>query len=235
MSSEPHRPPLEGRVVLITGASSGIGAATARTLSERGARVVLGARRGDRLRSLVDAIGSERAVGQVTDVTDPASIAGLVDLGLERFGMLDTVFCNAGLGGGGSIVDGDAQRWRDILLTNVYGVALTMRGTLTPLLAAERGHVVVTASLAGRKVSHNHMYSASKFAIEAIGEGLRQDLRGRVRVTLVAPGMVETELALWPEKVLQAEDVARTIAFCLEQPPDVAINHVSLRDRNQEF
>jgi NADP-dependent 3-hydroxy acid dehydrogenase YdfG len=226
---------LGGRVVLITGASSGIGEETARTLSARGARVVLGARREQRLRSLIDELGSERAVGRPTDVTDEQDVRSLVALATERFGRLDAVFCNAGLGGGGSLLDGDPERWRAILLTNVQGVALTVHHALGPLLDSGHGQIVLTSSVAGRKVSANHMYSASKHAVEALAEGLRQELTGRVRVSTVAPGMVDTELEDWEQEVLRAGDVARAVAFCLEQAHSIAVNHVTMRHLDQEF
>jgi NADP-dependent 3-hydroxy acid dehydrogenase YdfG len=226
---------LAGYVVLLTGASSGIGAATARVLVDRGAQVVLGARREDRLAAIVEELGAERAAARVTDVADGEDVRRLVALALERFGRLDAVFCNAGLGGGGGLLDGDPERWREILLTNVYGVALTVNHALAPLSDSGRGHVILTSSVAGRKVSANHVYSASKHAIEALGDGLRQQMTGRVRVTLIAPGMVETELEEWPQEVLDAQDVARAVAFCIEQPASVAINHLTMRHVNQVF
>jgi NADP-dependent 3-hydroxy acid dehydrogenase YdfG len=226
---------LAGYVVLLTGASSGIGADTARALVDRGAQVVLGARREDRLTEIVAELGADRAAARVTDVADDEDVRRLVALALERFGRLDAVFCNAGLGGGGGLLDGDRERWREILLTNVYGVALTVNHALAPLLDSGRGHVILTSSVAGRKVSANHMYSASKHAVEALGEGLRQQLTGRVRVTLIAPGMVETELEDWPQEMLDAKDVARVVAFCIEQPASVAINHVTMRHVEQDF
>jgi NADP-dependent 3-hydroxy acid dehydrogenase YdfG len=127
------------------------------------------------------------------------------------------------------------ERWREILLTNVYGVALTVNHALGPLSDSGRGHVILTSSVAGRKVSVNHMYSASKHAIEALGEGLRQQMAGRVRVTLIAPGMVETELEEWSQEVLAAQDVARAVAFCIEQPASVVINHLTMRHADQAF
>jgi NADP-dependent 3-hydroxy acid dehydrogenase YdfG len=223
---------LAGRVALITGASSGIGAATARALAGRGASLVLGARREDRLNELAGALG---ALVRVTDVTDPASVQALVDAALERFGRLDAVFANAGLGGGGGLLDGDPARWRDIVLTNVYGAALTVHHALGPLLDSPHAHVVLTSSIVGRKVSPNHLYSASKHAVEALGDGLREQLTGRVRVTLIAPGMVETELEQWPDRVLAASEVAEAVAFCLEQPDSVAVNHLTLRHFRQVF
>lgn len=228
---------LTDKVVLVTGASSGIGEATARQLAARGARLVLGARRVDRLERLREELDPERTVVQPTDVTDDEQVKGLVERGVASFGGLDVVFANAGFGGGGTVATGDPAHWRAMLLTNVYGAAITVRYALEHLLTAEEPHVVLTSSVAGRIVhpSRNQLYSATKFAVEAIGDGLRKELTGRARVTLVAPGAVDTEFADWPGTVLAADDVARAVVFALEAPDGVAINEVMLRPTAQEM
>jgi NADP-dependent 3-hydroxy acid dehydrogenase YdfG len=228
---------LQDRVVLITGASSGFGTATARLIVERGGRVVLGARREDRLRELQRELGEDSAAVLRTDVTKDEDVRALVDLARRRFGRLDVVFANAGFGGGGTVAEGDPGHWRAMLLTNVYGAAITVRYAMELLLEGDAPHVVLTSSVAGQIVpaQRNHMYSASKFAVEALGDGLRKEMTGRVRVTLVEPGAAATEFADWPGKVLEAEDVARVVVFALEQPPHVAINNLMLRPLTQEM
>jgi NADP-dependent 3-hydroxy acid dehydrogenase YdfG len=228
---------LDGKVVLITGASSGIGEVTARRLVEAGGRVVLGARRADRLETLRDELGSDAVAFHATDVTVDEQVRTLVDLAGSAFGRLDAVFANAGFGGGGTIATGEPDVWREMLLTNVYGAAITIRYAIDALMAAPEPHVVLTSSVAGRVVpaNRNHMYAASKFAVEAIGDGLRKELTGRVRVTLIEPGAVDTEFADWPGTVLSAEDVARAVVFALGQPAGVAVNQIMLRPLTQEM
>jgi NADP-dependent 3-hydroxy acid dehydrogenase YdfG len=228
---------IDGKTILITGASSGIGEATARRLVERGARVVLGARRADRLESLREELGTDVVAAQATDVTVEDDVRALVELARSTFGRLDAVFANAGFGGGGTIATGEPEVWREMLLTNVYGAAITVRHAMDALLESPDPHVVLTSSVAGRVVpaNRNHMYAASKFAVEAIGEGLRKELTGRVRVTLIEPGAVDTDFADWPGRVLSAEDVARAVVFALEQPEGVAVNQIMLRPLTQEM
>ena len=206
--------PIAGKAVLVTGASSGIGAATARLLVARGANVVLGARRQERLAELVSEFGEERAAARATDVADESDVKALVDLALERFGRLDVAFANAGFGTGGKLVDGDPARWREILLTNVHGVALTIHHALRPMLEAGHGHIVITGSTGGRRVGEpDPVYSASKFAVTALGEALRREVVGKVRVTLVEPGATKTEFPLpYREYFLQPEEI--TAAVC---------------------
>jgi NADP-dependent 3-hydroxy acid dehydrogenase YdfG len=229
---------LQDRVVLITGASSGIGESTARQLAGKGARLVLGARRMDRLERLQQELGGEdRVAVRATDVTDDEQVKALVDLAGSRFGQLDGVFANAGFGGGGTVAAGDPEQWREMLLTNVYGAAITVRYAIDELLKADEPQVVLTSSVAGTAVhpQRNHLYSACKFAVEAIGHGLRKEMTGRVRVTLIEPGAVDTAFADWPGRVLDADDVARAVVFALEQPSHVAVNQLMLRPLNQEM
>jgi NADP-dependent 3-hydroxy acid dehydrogenase YdfG len=225
------------KVVLITGASSGFGATTARMITERGGKVVLGARRIDRLVELQRQLGSDRAAVARADVTVDDDVRALVELARTAFGRLDIVFANAGFGGGGTVSEGDPAVWRDMLLTNVYGAAITVRYSMELLLRSPEPHVILTSSVAGRIVpaQRNHMYAASKFALEALGDGLRKEMTGRVRVTLIEPGAADTEFAQWPGTVLSAEDVARSVVFALEQPPNVAINNLMLRPLTQEM
>jgi NADP-dependent 3-hydroxy acid dehydrogenase YdfG len=229
---------LKDKVVLITGASSGFGEATSRRLAERGARLVLGARRVDRLTALQDELGgAERVAVLQTDVTDDDQVKALVELARGSFGAIDAVFANAGFGGGGTVIDGDPEHWRAMFLTNIYGAAITIHYAAELLLEAPEPHIILTSSVAGTAVhpQRNHLYSASKFAVEAMGEGLRKELTGKAKVTLIEPGAADTEFFDWPTKVLSADDVARTIVYALEQPADVAINNIMLRPLTQEM
>lgn len=225
------------RVVLITGGSSGIGAETARQVVAAGGRVVLGARRLDRLRELQEELGPDSAAIEEVDVTSDADVKKLIATAEERFGRLDVVFANAGFGGGGSIAAGEPEVWREMLLTNVYGAAITVRYAIDLLLRSPAPQIVLTSSVAGQivRAEGNQMYAATKFAVEAIGDGLRKDLTGRVRVTLVEPGAVDTEFQDWPGKVLEAEDIARLVVFAIEQPEHVAINQLMVRPIGQEM
>jgi NADP-dependent 3-hydroxy acid dehydrogenase YdfG len=228
---------LENKVMLITGASSGFGEATARLVAERGGRLVLGARRIERLRALQEELGADRVAAAQTDVTVDEDVRQLVELAQSTFGRLDIVLANAGFGGDATVSSGDPAMWREMLMTNVYGTAITIHYAMELLLRSPEPHVVLISSVAGRLVhaQRNHMYSASKFAVEALGEGLRKELTGRARVTVIEPGAAATEFASWPGKVLSAEDVARSIVFVLEQPGDVAINSLMLRPLTQEM
>jgi NADP-dependent 3-hydroxy acid dehydrogenase YdfG len=228
---------LDGRVALITGASSGIGEATARALVGRGAKVVLGARRDDRLTALVEELGGENAVARRTDVTEDDDVQALVQLAVDAFGRLDVVFANAGFGGGGTVAAGDPSVWKPMILTNVYAVATTLHYAVPHLLEAEDGHVVLISSIAGYQTpkERNHIYSATKFAVRALAEGLRKELLDRVRVTLIAPGMVDTEFGDWPDGAMTAEDIANLVVFALEQPQRLSLNEILVRPVVQEF
>lgn len=218
----------EERVLLITGASSGIGEATARAAARVGFRLVLAARRAERLTALVEEVGADRALAVRCDVTDWDDQQRMVARALERFGRLDAVFANAGVGGRpGGFRGADPQHWKTILLTNVYGVALTLRASLEAL-AATRGHVLITGSVAGRRTIAGSMYGASKWAVAGIGYNLREELRGSgIRVTLIEPGVVDTPFFDHPKpEGLRPADVARTVVFALQQPPGVDLHEL---------
>jgi len=223
---------MDDPVLLITGASSGIGAATARQAAERGYRVALAARSSDRLASLVSELGGEaRALAITCDVTDKTSQQAMVDNTLAHFGQLDAVFANAGIGGSpGGFCGADSDVWKDILLTNVYGVGLTIQAS-AEALKSSRGHLVLTGSAAGRTTIPGSMYSASKWAVSAIGYGVREELRGSgVRVTLIEPGMVDTPFFDQPpEQALADSDVAEAVLFALSRPTRADVNEILLR------
>jgi len=218
----------ESRVLLITGASTGIGAASARAAAAAGFRVALAARSQGALETLVGEIGEERAMALPCDVTDYESQERLVATTLDRFGAIDAVFANAGSSGEpGGFSAAPIESWQRIVTVNILGVAYTLRASLAALKQA-KGHVLITGSVAGRRTLAGSMYSASKWAVTAIGYGLREELRGTgIRVTLIEPGLVDTPFFDEPKpQALRAEDVARAVVYSLEQPAGVDVHEV---------
>lgn len=219
-------------VLLITGASSGIGAATARHAADQGWRLVLAARSADKLDNLVTELGgTQRALAVTCDVTDHASQQAMVATALDHFGRIDAVFANAGMKGApGGFTGADTDVWKAMILTNVYGVGLTIQCT-AEALKASRGHLLITGSAAGRATIPGSMYSASKWAVSAIGYGVREELRGTgVRTTLIEPGMVDTPFFdQSPEYALKAQDVAKSVMYALAQPDHVDVNEILIR------
>jgi NADP-dependent 3-hydroxy acid dehydrogenase YdfG len=222
-------------VFLITGASSGIGDATARAAARAGFRLVLGARSTERLAALAGDLGvPDRAHAQRCDVTAWGDQEALATAARERFGRLDVVFANAGFGAKRGFLEESPEQWRAMVLTNVLGVALTIRATL-PALRESRGHYVLTGSVAGRRALPGSLYSATKWAVTSMGEGLRQEVDGTgIRVTLVEPGQVDTPFFdQRPTDALEPEDVARAVMFAVEQPPHVDVNELLVRPTAQ--
>jgi NADP-dependent 3-hydroxy acid dehydrogenase YdfG len=227
-------------VLLITGASSGIGAATARAVAATH-RLVLAARRLEPLEELVAELGgAERAVAARCDVSEWDQVEAMVAAGLEAFGRIDAVFANAGFGATRGFLEESVEHWRSMVLTNVYGVALTIRATLPQMLERGEGHFVITSSVAGRRVLPGSLYSATKWAATAIGEALRAELRQMheneaIRVTLIEPGMVDTPFFdnRPGEWALRDEDIARAVIFALEQPAGVDVNEILIRPTRQ--
>lgn len=218
-------------VLLITGASSGIGAATARAAVKNGYRVVLAARSEEKLESLYQELGSDRAISVRCDVQSEEDQKAMVDQALKAFGRIDAVFANAGRGGSpGGFSGADTDAWRDMILTNIYGVGLTLQHCL-PALKESQGHLLITGSAAGRATIAGSMYSATKWAVSAIGYGVREELRGTgVRVTLIEPGMVDTPFFdQQPETALKPEDVANSVIYALSQPSHVDVNEILIR------
>jgi NADP-dependent 3-hydroxy acid dehydrogenase YdfG len=226
----------DGDVFLITGASSGIGAATARAAAAAGYRLVLAARSVDALTALATELGGdERAVAVRCDVTEWEDQQALVTRGLEAFGRIDVAFANAGVGGRRGVQADSVEHMREMVLTNVYGAALTVRATMDALRQTT-GHLLLTGSVAGRKVMPGSLYSCTKFAVTAMGEAVRAELVGSgVRVTLVEPGMVDTPFFdNPPETALLPEDIARAVMFAVSQPPHVDVNEMLIRPVGQE-
>jgi NADP-dependent 3-hydroxy acid dehydrogenase YdfG len=223
-------------VFLITGASSGIGAATARAAAEAGYRVALAARSADRLTALAADLGGEhRALAIRCDVTEWSDQEAMVAEVLDRFGRLDVAFANAGFGAKRGFLSETPEFWREMILTNVYGAALTIRATVQALTEAQ-GHLLLTGSVAGRKALPGSLYSATKWAVTAMGEGARQELNGSgVRVTLIEPGAVDTPFFdNQPKTALVAGDVARAVMYAVSQPPSVDVNEILIRATTQE-
>jgi NADP-dependent 3-hydroxy acid dehydrogenase YdfG len=223
-------------VFLITGASSGIGAATARAAAEAGHRLVLAARSTDKLDELASDLGGpERALVVTCDVTEWDDQQAMVELALERFGQLDVVFANAGFGAKRGFTNETVEHWRSMVLTNVYGAALTIRATID-VLRESKGHLLLTGSVAGRRQLPGSLYSATKWAVTAMGESARQELNGSgVRVTLIEPGMTDTAFfENRPQDPLHADDVARAVIWAVSQPPHVDVNEILIRPTAQD-
>jgi len=225
----------EDPVFLITGASTGIGAATARDAARAGYRLVLAARSEDKLRALAEELGGpSRAIHARCDVTEWDDQRGLVERALGEFGRLDVAFANAGFGAKRGFLEENPEFWREMILTNVYGVALTIRAAV-PALKESRGHLLLTSSVAGRRALSGSLYSATKHAVTAMGEAARQDLNDTgVRVTTIEPGMVDTAFFDNPvTDALQADDVARAVLYAVGQPPHVDVNEILIRPTKQ--
>jgi NADP-dependent 3-hydroxy acid dehydrogenase YdfG len=228
--------PTTDRVFLITGASSGIGAATARQASAAGWRVVLAARSGERLKDLAEELGgSERALAVRCDVAEWEEQQRMVKASLSAFGRIDVAFANAGFGGARGFLKDTPEHWREMLLTNVYGAALTIRATI-PALTDSRGHLLLTSSVAGRRPLPGSMYSCTKHAVTAMGEAARLDLHGTgIRVTLIEPGMTDTPFFdNRPTDALNDEDIARAVMYAVSQPPHVDVNEILIRPTAQQ-
>ena len=229
-------------VLLVTGASSGIGAQTARRAAEAGYRLVLGARSEEALEKLAAELGGEEdAVAKRCDVTEWPEVEALAQAALDSYGRIDAVFANAGFGATRGFLEETPEQWRSMVLTNVLGVARTIRATLPHLLERGTGHYVITSSVAGRRTLPGSLYSATKHAATAIGEALRAELHqmhdeNSIRVTLIEPGMVDTPFfdnRPGPDHALHDDDIARAVLFALEQPERVDVNEILVRPTSQ--
>jgi NADP-dependent 3-hydroxy acid dehydrogenase YdfG len=223
-------------VFLITGASSGIGAATARAAAQAGYRVALAARSTDRLNDLAGELGGpERALALHCDVTEWEQQEAMVATTLKTFGRIDCAFANAGFGAKRGFLEESPEQWRAMVLTNVYGAALTIRATIEALRES-RGHLLLTGSVAGRRALPGSLYSATKWAVTGMGESARQELNGSgVRVTLIEPGMVDTPFFTnRPSDPLTPDDVATAVMYAVSQPPHVDVNEILIRPTAQD-
>lgn len=233
---------LDGAAGIITGAGRGIGAAIVRELAGRRARLVAVDLREENLAAVAT---TGEIVPIAADVRESASMERVRDACLERFGRIDFTVANAGLADASSLANGDPAQWRQVIETNVLGVAHTIRAVLPTMLAQGDGHIVLMASVSGRESYVGEpIYCASKWAVVGLGHALRKETVGSgVRVTMIEPGVVDTPLVrsnpfalAWLETItpLQDADVARAVAFALAQPKHVAINELVLRPIAQE-
>jgi NADP-dependent 3-hydroxy acid dehydrogenase YdfG len=223
-------------VLVITGASTGIGAATAHRAVEFGYRVALAARSEDKLTALAGELGGEeRAVAVRCDVTDWDDQQALVATALERFGRLDAYFANAGFGAKRGFLEETVEHWKSMIDTNVLGAALSIRASLPHFRERNAGHLILTSSIAGRRVLPGSLYSCTKHAVTAMGEALRQEIADTdIKVTLIEPGMVDTPFfENRPTGALEADDIARAVMYALTQPPHVDVNELLVRPIHQ--
>ena len=243
---------LDGKVAVVTGASSGIGEATAEALAAEGAVVVVAARREDRLSGLVERIegAGERALAVSCDVTDEAQAHALIQKSVDEFGRIDVLVNNAGVMLLSKVSKGLSDQWRQMFEVNVMGLLYATDAAIEHMKRQGSGHLVNISSVAGRKVTRDSsgVYAGTKFAVGAISEGLRQELLSdNIRVTIVEPGAVATELpdhitdedareglsGLLELEILQAEDIANAIVYAVTQPERVSVNEVLIRPTQQ--
>jgi len=241
---------VQDKVVVITGASSGIGAATARLLAAQGAKVVLGARRLDRLAALADAItadGGEVAYAR-TDVSQRADVAALIELARERYGKLDVLVNNAGIGLISALDELRVEDWEAMIDVNIKGVLYGIAAALPVFRQQEFGHFVNVLSTSGLKiVPLQSVYAGTKNAVRAISEGLRQEAGDKLRVTIISPGFVHTDfadsmtnpevkaqiLAMRDQLAISPDAIAQAIAFAIAQPANVDIGELVIRPTAQ--
>jgi NADP-dependent 3-hydroxy acid dehydrogenase YdfG len=243
---------IDGKVVVVTGASSGLGEATARLLAARGAQVAIAARRRDRL----DGIASElresgnKAKSYRVDVTHQAEVGVMIEHVLEDFGRIDVLINNAGIMPIAPMSQRRTKEWDRMIDVNLKGLLYGVAAVLPAFERQGSGHIINLGSVAGIKVFSpgGTVYSATKFAVRAISEGLRHEVGGKIRVTLIEPGAVDSELKYnsgdeasrrtmieFYKQAIPASSVARAIAYAIEQPHDVDVNEVVLRPTVQEF
>ncbi len=240
---------LDGKVAVVTGASSGIGEATVRALAAEGAAVVAGARRKERLDGLVEEVG-RKAIAIECDVTDESQAHNLVQRAVEEYGRIDILVNNAGVMLLSTVGKGLSDQWRQMFEVNVMGLLYATDAAIGHMKEQGSGHLVNICCVAGRKVTRDSsgVYAGTKHAVNAISEGLRQELlENNVRVTIVGPGAVDTELpghitdeeareglsGLLKLERLQAEDIADAIVYAVTQPERVSVNEILIRPTQQ--
>ncbi|MYM21105.1 SDR family NAD(P)-dependent oxidoreductase [Duganella sp. FT135W] len=243
---------IENKVVVITGASSGLGEATARYLAARGAAVVLGARRTEKLEQIAGEIHTAGGKAEVvaTDVTNKQQVQALIDTAVRVYGRVDVLINNAGLMSIAPLDELKVDEWDRMIDINVKGVLYGIAAALPQFRKQNSGHFINIASVAGIKVFSpgGTVYSGTKFAVRAISEGLRHEVGGSIRTTTIEPGAVDSELKLgsshqassnfvqeFYKLAIPADAVARAIAYAIEQPADVDINEIVLRPTVQDF
>jgi len=225
------------KVFLITGASTGIGAQTARQASAAGYRLVLAARSADKLHALAEELGGPgTALAVACDVTEWEDVQALAAAAKDTFGQIDVVFANAGFGASRGFRNESPEQWKSMILTNVYGAALTIRATIDEI-ERTKGHFLLTGSVAGRRALPGSLYSSTKWAVTGMGESLRQELNGTgARVTLIEPGMVDTPFfdnGAGPG-ALHPQDIANAVMYAVSQPSHVDVNEMLIRPTSQD-
>jgi len=244
---------IEGKVVVITGASSGLGEATARLLSAEGAIVVLGARRMDRLQTLAEELTRRggKTLAVETDVTNRDQVKRLVDAAVQTFGRIDVIINNAGLMPQSLLERLKVDEWDRMIDVNIKGVLYGIAAALPYMKEQKSGQVINVSSVAGHKVRPGStVYAATKHAVRALSEGLRQEVKPyNIRTTVISPGAVDTELPntitdpetaerihqFYEEIAIPAESFARAVVFAMSQPEDVDINEILFRPTRQEL
>jgi NADP-dependent 3-hydroxy acid dehydrogenase YdfG len=243
---------IAGKVVIITGASSGLGEAAARLLSAQGATVLLGARRSDRIQSLAHELTTKggKALAVTTDVTHYDQVKRLVDAAVETYGRVDVIINNAGLMPSSPIERLKIDDWDRMIDVNIKGVLYGIAAALPHMKQQKSGHIINVSSVAGHKVrAGGAVYAATKHAVRTLSEGLRQEVKPyNIRTTVISPGLVETELpnsATEPdiaenmrkvyEIAIPAESFAQAVAYAMSQPEDVDVNEILFRPTRQEF
>jgi NADP-dependent 3-hydroxy acid dehydrogenase YdfG len=239
----------KGKSVIVTGASSGIGAATAKVLAAAGADVMLAARREDRLKALAAEIGGS-VKWRVTDVSDHADMLKLGEDAIKAFGKVDVIVNNAGIMPLSPLANRRVAEWGQMIDVNIKGVLYGIDAVLTHMLERGDGHVINVSSVAGLMTNPTSaVYSGTKHAVKAISEGLRKETAGKIRVTCVYPGKVNTELgfsikdpaviagigARFNYKGLEAEDIANAVLFAIESPRNMGVNDIVIRPIEQEM
>lgn len=218
------------KTLLITGASSGIGRATAEAAVQAGWKVALAARSESKLEELVGALGADRALAIPTDVTDPVQVEAMVAKASE-FGQLISVFANAGLGASAAGTEkGELNNWREMIDVNIWGLCLTVKFAMPALRQAKGGHILLTGSRAGRATLPGSVYGATKWFVHGYGQNLAAEMaEWGGRCTVIAPGMVDTPFFDEPKpQALNAEDVANAVMYALAQPAEVNVGEVLL-------
>jgi ribitol 2-dehydrogenase len=239
--------PLSGKVVIITGASSGIGAATARALARLDCKLTLAARSTDRLRALAEELGPAALVVP-TDVSAGADVVEMVEKTVEQFGRIDVLFANAGIYIPGQVAEGDPEAWANLMDVNIDGVLRCVHAVLPHMIARQAGDILITSSISGFvDIDWEPIYSASKHAIQGFVHTLRRQVApGGIRVGAIAPGMVANELWGFTEAAdidkqvaehasIRSEDVAEAVIFMLSRPAHVTIRDLVILPQNQDI
>lgn len=242
---------IDGKVVVITGASSGLGEATARHLAQHGAKLVLGARRVERLKALAEELGLRRDAAVQTDVTDHDQVMRLVDGAVAAHGRIDVIINNAGLMPHSPLERGKVDDWDRMIDVNLKGVLYGIKAALPHMIKQTGGHIINVSSVAGHKVRPGSaVYAATKAAVRMLSEGLRQEVKPyNIRTTIISPGAVQSELPrsiteadvakgiedFYATYAIPAESFARMVAFPISQPEDVDVNEILFRPTAQEL